>query len=83
MLKPLYLPSNNVLDTQHKYIFVLCPGRGGQGGPWSGDSGWNPWNNMIEAPYLADLEINSMNKFILDYKWYSQKCPRKLLQKVQ
>jgi hypothetical protein len=27
-----------------------------------------------------DLEIDSMKKFILEYKRYSQKCPRQLLR---
>jgi len=30
---------------------------------------------MIKLPHLADLEVESMKKFILDYKRYSQKCP--------
>ena len=36
------------------------------------------WLNMVNVkpPYLVDLEIESMKKFILEYKRYSQKCPR-------
>ena len=36
------------------------------------------WLNMVnvKAPYLSDLELESMTKFILDYKRYSQKCPQ-------
>jgi len=43
------------------------------------------WLNMVNVKplYLADLEIESMKKFILDYKWYSQKCPRQLLRNIQ
>ena len=35
------------------------------------------WLNMVnvKAPYLSDLELESMKKFILDYKRYSQRCP--------
>ena len=29
------------------------------------------------------VEVESMKKFILDYKQYSQKCPRQLLRKMQ
>ena len=31
--------------------------------------------------HLSDLEVESMKKLILDYKRYSQKCPRQLLRK--
>ena len=43
------------------------------------------WLNMVNVkpPYLADLEIESMKKFILDYKRYSQKCPLQLLRNMQ
>ena len=36
------------------------------------------WLSMVNVkpPHLADLEVESMKKFILDYKRYSQKCPR-------
>ena len=36
------------------------------------------WLNMVNVkpPYLVDLEIESMKKFILEYKRYAQKCPR-------
>ena len=42
------------------------------------------WLSMVNAKpsHLADLEVESM-KFILDYKRYSQKCPRELLRKMQ
>jgi len=41
------------------------------------------WLNMVNVkpPDLADLETESMKKFILDYKRCSQKCP--LLQKMK
>jgi len=43
------------------------------------------WLNMVNVkpPYLLDLEIDSMKKFILEYKRYSQKCPRQLLRSMQ
>ena len=43
------------------------------------------WLNMVNVKplYLANLEIESMKKFILDYKRYSQKCPRLLLRNMQ
>jgi len=43
------------------------------------------WLNMVNVnpPYLADLEIESMKKIILDYKRYSQRCPRQLLRNMQ
>ena len=43
------------------------------------------WLSMVNVkpPHLADLEVESMKKFILDYKRYSQKCPRQLLRKMQ
>ena len=41
--------------------------------------------NMVDVnhPYLPDLEIESMKKFILEYKRYSQKCLRQLLRNMQ
>jgi len=40
--------------------------------------------NMINVQLpKADLKIESMKKFILDYKRYSQKCSRKLLRIMQ
>ena len=43
------------------------------------------WMNMVNVkpPHLPDLEIESMKKFILEYKRYSQKCPRQLLRNMQ
>ena len=43
------------------------------------------WLNMVnvKTPYLSDLKIESMKKFILEYKKYSQKCPRQLLRSMQ
>ena len=43
------------------------------------------WLNManVNPPDLLDLEIDSMKKFILEYKRYSQKCPRQLLRSLQ
>ena len=37
----------------------------------------------VKPRYLPDLEIESMKKFILDYKRYSQKWPRQLLRNMQ
>ena len=37
----------------------------------------------VKLPHLADLEVESMKKFILDYKRYSQKFPRQLLREMQ
>ena len=37
----------------------------------------------VKPPYLVDLEIESMKKFILEYKRYAQKCPRQLLRSMQ
>ena len=37
----------------------------------------------VKSPHLSDLEVESMKKFILDYKRCSQKCPRQLLRKMQ
>ena len=36
----------------------------------------------VKTPHLSDLEVERMKKFILDYKRYSQKCPRPLLRKM-
>jgi hypothetical protein len=43
------------------------------------------WLNMVNVkpPQLSDLELESMKKFILDYKRYSQKCPEQLRRKMQ
>ena len=43
------------------------------------------WLNMVnkKPPYLADLEIESMKKFILNYIRYSQKFSRQLLREMQ
>ena len=43
------------------------------------------WLNMVNVkpPYLPDLEIESMKKFILEYKRYSHTCPRQLLRNMQ
>ena len=37
----------------------------------------------VKPPHLSDLEVESMKKFILDYKRYCQKCPQQLLRKMQ
>ena len=37
----------------------------------------------VKLPHLSDLEVESVKKFILDYKRYSQKCPRQLLRKMR
>ena len=34
----------------------------------------------VKPTHLADLEVESVKKFILDYERYGQKCPRHLLQ---
>ncbi len=43
------------------------------------------WLNVVNVkpPYLLDLEIENMKNFILEYKRYSQKCPRQLLCSMQ
>ena len=44
------------------------------------------WLNIfvnVKPPYVTDSEINRMKKFILDYKRYSQKCPRQVLRNIQ
>jgi hypothetical protein len=43
------------------------------------------WLNMVNVkpPQLADLELESMKKFILDNKRYSQKRPEPLRRKMQ
>jgi hypothetical protein len=52
-------------------------------GPIAVDPGM--WLSMVNVkpPQLADLEIESMKKFILDYKRYAQKCPEQLLRSMQ
>ncbi len=68
---------------------IRIPGARAQGGhpaaaiPAPIDPGM--WLSMVNVkpPHLADLEVESMKKFILDYKRYSQKCPRQLLRKMQ
>jgi hypothetical protein len=37
----------------------------------------------VKPPQLQDLEIESMKKFILEFKRYSQKCPEPLRRKMQ
>ena len=37
----------------------------------------------VKTPYLADLELESTKKIILDNKRYSQKCPQQLLHRMQ
>ena len=43
------------------------------------------WLSMVNVKplHLSDLEVESMKKFILDNKRYSQSCPRRLLRKMQ
>ena len=43
------------------------------------------WLNMVNVkpPYLVDLEIESMNIFILECKRYAQKFHRQLLRSMQ
>ncbi len=68
---------------------IRIPGARARGGPPAAaipapiDPGM--WLSMVNVkpPHLADLEVESMKKFILDYKRYSQKCPRQLLRKMQ
>ena len=42
------------------------------------------WLSMVNVkpPHLADLEVESMKKLILDYMRYSQKCSRQSLRKI-
>ena len=37
----------------------------------------------VQPPHLADLDVESVKKFILYYKRYSQKWPRRLVRKMQ
>jgi hypothetical protein len=43
------------------------------------------WLSMVNVkpPQLADLEVESMKKFILDFKRYAQRCPPQLLRRMQ
>jgi hypothetical protein len=43
------------------------------------------WRSMvnIKSPQLFDMELESMKKFILEYKRYAQKCPEALRRKMQ
>jgi len=43
------------------------------------------WLNMVNVkpPYFVDMEIESMKKFILEYKGYSLKYHRQLLRFMQ
>ena len=43
------------------------------------------WLNMVHVkpPNIADLEIESIQKFILDYKKYAQKYLRQLLRNMK
>ena len=38
---------------------------------------------MLNHPHLSDLEVKSMKNINLDYNRCGQKCPRKLLRKMQ
>ena len=68
---------------------IRIPGARARGGPPAAaipapiDPG--KWLSMVNVkpPHLVDLEVESMKKFILDYKWYSQKCLRQFLRKIQ
>ena len=70
-------------------LHIRIPGARARGGPSAAaipapiDPGM--WISMVNVkpPHLSDLEVESMTKFILDYKRYSQKCPRQLLRKMQ
>ena len=37
----------------------------------------------VKPDFRNSLEVDSMKKFILEYKRYSQKCPRQLLRSLQ
>ena len=37
----------------------------------------------VKTPYLANLELESMKKIILDDKRYSQKYPQQFLRRMQ
>ena len=39
-------------------------------------------HSNVKPPHLADLEVESMKKFILHWKRYSQKSTRQLLRKM-
>jgi len=43
------------------------------------------WLNMVDvkSPYLLDLKIESMKKFIQEYIRVAQKCPRQFLRSMQ
>ena len=62
---------------------IPVPGGQAQAAPMIMDPGL--WLNMvnIKPPQLADLEIESMKKFILDHKRYDQKCPEQLRRRMQ
>ena len=68
---------------------IRIPGARVRGGPLAGailiqiDPGM--WLSMVNVKpnHLADLEVENMKEFILDYKQLSQKCPRQFLRKIQ
>ena len=82
--------TEEILEERDASPLRTCiPGARGRGGPPAAEipAPIDPvlWFSMVNVkpPYLADLEVESMKTFILDYKRYSQKCPRHLLRKMQ
>ena len=80
----------DILEERHQVpLRIRIPGARSRGGPPAAevpaaiDSGM--WLNMVNVkpPHLSDLEVESTMKFILEYKRYTQKCPRKLLRKMK
>ena len=73
----------DILEEQDQVpLHILIPDARGRGGPPAAEvpAAIDPgmWLNMVNVkpPHFSDLEVESMNKFILDHKRYSQKCPR-------
>jgi len=68
---------------------VRIPGARGRSGPPADEVhaaiNSRMWLKMVNVnpPHLADLEGESIKKFILDYKRYSHKCPRQFLRRMQ
>ena len=69
---------------------IRIPGARGRGEPPAEtiSTATNPgmWLNLgnVKPAHLADVEVDSMKKFFLDYKQYSQnECPRQLLREMQ
>ena len=80
---------NSLEDPDVVQLRIHIPGARDRSGPPAEPipATTNPgmWLNMvnIEPPHLADLEIESVKKFIFNYKLYIQKYPRQLPRNVQ